>query len=220
MEAAKIENESISIHLKDVGKRFNYTWIFRNIDLELISGEKIALLGANGSGKSTLMQCIAGYQTISEGKLTIRKNQNVIDPATFYNEISIAAPYQELIDDFTFLEMLDFHFKLKIIRNGYSVSDLINLSELEHVKGKKLLYFSSGMRQRVKLIMAVMSDTHFLFLDEPCANLDTKGVNWYRNLIEQHTPGRAVIVCSNHQSFEYDFCQEVFELNHQTLHKI
>lgn len=200
------------IRLENVAKRFNYTWIFQGINLEIQKNEHVALLGSNGSGKSTLMQCISGYQTISEGKWQFVAEGEDISQKDFYQRIAIAAPYQELIDDFTFAEMLDFHFSIKSKISNISLENIIELSGLKSVLNKKLLYFSSGMRQRVKLILAIFSDVDFLFLDEPCSNFDQVAIIWYNELIKNYAGDRGVIVCSNHQKTEHGFCERVIEL--------
>jgi len=201
------------ISLDGVGKRYNFSWIFSNINLRINKNDKLAILGANGSGKSTLMQCIAGFQSISEGQWKFVVNNKDLSNADHYQHIAIAAPYQELIDDFTLNEMLNFHFSIKKILRGFTIKDVIDNSGLEKVLNKKLIYFSSGMRQRVKLILAIFSDAQFLFLDEPCANFDQKAIAWYNDLIEKFALEKSILVCSNHQQFEYSFCNQTFELS-------
>jgi ABC-type multidrug transport system ATPase subunit len=214
-------NDSNSyISLVNVGKRYNYNWIFKNVKLTVHVGEKIALLGANGSGKSTLLQCLASYQTISEGEVNYYINGIKSAPESHYKQISISAPYQELIDDFTFEEMLLFHFSIKSPLKGISLEQALELSGLKKMRSKRLLYFSSGMRQRVKLIMAILSESNFLFLDEPCANLDAQSMNWYRNIVNEFGKNRGIVVCSNHQKIEYDFCEKVYEINENTLKRL
>jgi ABC-type multidrug transport system ATPase subunit len=82
---------------------------------------------------------------------------------------------------------------------------------LEHARKKQLKNFSSGMRQRVKLTLAIASQTPLLFLDEPCANLDAVAKKWYGDLIRQFGNGRIIVVCSNSEKEEYFFCTR--ELN-------
>jgi ABC-type multidrug transport system ATPase subunit len=212
MEMQKTEKQQTFIRLENVAKRFNYTWIFKGINLEIRKNEHLALLGLNGSGKSTLMQCIAGYQTISEGEWQYISDDKDISQKDYYQKIAIAAPYQDLIDDFTFAEMLDFHFSIKKKIAQISMNEIIELSGLKSVLNKKLLYFSSGMRQRVKLILAIFSDVEYLFLDEPCSNFDKAAIDWYNNLINKYAGDRGIIVCSNHQQFEYGFCKKIIEL--------
>ena len=82
---------------------------------------------------------------------------------------------------------------------------------MEKSKNKLIRYFSSGMKQRVKLALAFCADTPLLMLDEPTANLDAQGSNWYLQLIEQFAAGRLTIICSN-QPNEYAFCKNRLNL--------
>lgn len=195
----------MKITLSKIGRRFNREWIFRNIDYSFESGNSYAILGINGSGKSTLLQVISGALAPSEGSLSYQTNHEEIEVEKVFRHLVLAAPYLELIEEFTLSEVLDFHFDFKKRINNLSNSELITLLNMEKSKDKQLKYFSSGMKQRVKLILAFCADTPILLLDEPTSNLDEQGINWYRSLVEKFTLNRLVIVCSN-QSHEYEFC--------------
>jgi ABC-type multidrug transport system ATPase subunit len=195
----------MQIILEQIGRRFNREWIFKKIDYSFKSGQSYAILGINGSGKSTLLQVISGALTPSTGTLAYSLNHKEIAVEQVFQQLSIAAPYLELIEEFTLTEVLDFHFNFKSRLNNLTNKDLIELLNMESSKNKQLKYFSSGMKQRVKLILALCADTPLLLLDEPTSNLDDQGIKWYKDLIAQFTPSRLVIVCSN-QAHEYEFC--------------
>ena len=78
---------------------------------------------------------------------------------------------------------------------------------LEAAAKKQIRYYSSGMKQRIKLAQAVFSDTPVVLLDEPCTNLDLEGIELYHQLILNNCKGRLVIVSSNDIQ-EYSFCEE------------
>lgn len=198
----------MNIHLKDIGKRYNQEWIFRKVNYEFSSNNAYVILGANGSGKSTLLQLISGSMLPSEGTIEYATKTSVIDPTKIFHAVSIATPYLELIEEFTLLEILAFHNKFKSYLNNLSHKDIISLMGLEKSTNKELKYFSSGMKQRVRLALAILSDTSLLLLDEPTSNLDKTGINWYADLINTYTANRITIVCSNQQLHEYAFCKE------------
>lgn len=202
----------MEITLKNIGRRFNRDWIFRNVNYSFLKGNSYAILGRNGSGKSTLLQLIAGSLTPSEGTVDIFLNGKPCDPDEVYHSLSIAAPYLELIEEFTLSEMIDFHFKFKSNLPGLDKKTILEILELQKAKNKALKYFSSGMKQRTKLALAICSDTPLLLLDEPASNLDAEAISWYLDLIKTYTPGRTVIVCSN-QEFEYSFCQHQIRIS-------
>ena len=196
----------MQIILEQIGRRFNREWIFKNINYSFNSGESYAILGINGSGKSTLLQVISSSLTPSTGTLKYIVEEKEIEVENVYQHLSIAAPYLELIEEFTLLEVLDFHFSFKERLNNLNNQALIDLLNMDSSKNKQLKYFSSGMKQRVKLILAFCSDTSILLLDEPTSNLDEQGIAWYLDLVNQFSKDRLIIVCSN-QAHEYAFCK-------------
>lgn len=199
----------MQIILENLGRRFNREWIFRDINHVFSKGQKYAILGPNGSGKSTLLSVLLGNLTPSEGKL-IYKDQKEVLPENIFSSISLAAPYLDLIEEFTLQETIDFHFKFKNYQKGFDAAAVLDLLALSKAEDKPLKYFSSGMKQRTKLALAFCTDTPILVLDEPTSNLDTQGTNWYLNLVEKFTKDRLVLVGSN-QNYEYEFCEH--ELN-------
>lgn len=201
----------ISIVLKDIGRRFNREWIFRGVDYTFTSGSSYAILGPNGSGKSTLLQVLNASLTPSQGNISYTMGGSILEPEQVFKHLSLAAPYLELIEEFTLVEMIDFHFKFKTYLPGFDNNRVIALMDMAAAKNKLIKYFSSGMKQRLKLALAFCADTNLLMLDEPTSNLDTQGMDWYLNLIQQFTPGRLVIICSN-QEHEYSFCEHQLKI--------
>ena len=201
----------MNIQLSNTGKRFNREWIFRGLDYHFIQGKTYAITGANGSGKSTLLQVIAGALMHSEGNINFSENQNnPLEPTLAYTNMAIAAPYLELIEEMTALEFLAFHASFKKLIKP--VDEILQEVNLQTAANKQIRYYSSGMKQRLKLAQAFFSDTTTLLLDEPTTNLDEAGIHLYKSLISKYTTNRLVIVCSNDRN-EYDFCEEVIKID-------
>ena len=200
----------MKITLIDAGKRFNRDWIFRHFHYEFIAGRTYAITGVNGSGKSTLLQAVAGAIGISEGRIEY-VNGEAIAPEQVFRHLSIAAPYLEGIEEMTVTEFLRFHASFKPLLAGWTVKDILNKVGLASAADKQIRYYSSGMRQRVRLAQAIFSDTPLVLLDEPCTNLDKDGIGLYGQLITDHCKGRLVIVSSNDVQ-EYAFCEEVISI--------
>lgn len=194
------------VSLSDIGKRFNRDWIFRHVNYTFSSGNSYAITGPNGSGKSTLLQAIAGSLHLSEGKLAYSNEESKpVDPEKLYQYISIAAPYLELIEEMTGKEFLHFHQQFKSLLSSVTVEEILTEIGLEKAMDKQIRYFSSGMKQRLKLAQAVFSDTPVLLLDEPCTNLDKPGYELYHSLINKYCLNKLIIVSSN-DAMEMDFC--------------
>jgi len=209
-------NDSMTISLNNTGKRFNREWIFRKCSYTFNSGKSYAITGPNGSGKSTLLQVIAGATLHNEGTVEYQpatdNGLRTTDEMHHYKSISIAAPYLELIEEMTAKEMLEFHSGFKPLISSLSIEEILKTVGLENAVHKQIRYFSSGMKQRLKLAQAFFSDTPVLLLDEPTTNLDADGIALYQNLISNYTKHRLVIVSSNVKQ-EYDFCEEVIEIS-------
>lgn len=198
----------MKISLQNAGKRFNRDWIFRSCSLELLPNHSYAITGPNGSGKSTLLQVIAGATLQSEGNITYTEGDTIITDSYLY--MAIAAPYMELVEEMTATEMLQFHSAFKPLT--YSISSILSAVQLDKAANKQVRYFSSGMKQRLKLAQAFFSDVPVLLLDEPTTNLDADGIALYRSLIQQELGKKLIIVSSNVEA-EYDFCEELLRVN-------
>jgi len=201
----------MNIVLEDIGRRFNRDWVFRHLNYQFESNQSYAVLGPNGSGKSTFLQVIAARLTPSAGQIRYSVNHRNIEPDTLYRYVSIAAPYMELIEEFTLREQLQFHFKLKSYLPGYDKEATLDLLGLRYASERQIRYFSSGMKQRVKLALACCVDVPLVLLDEPTTNLDRQGVDWYLNLMTSTMTSRTLVVCSN-QEKEYSFCKQAINI--------
>jgi ABC-type multidrug transport system ATPase subunit len=195
----------MDINLQNIGRRFNQDWIFRGIDYSFENNGSYAVLGSNGSGKSTLLQVLNGSLVPSSGIIKFFDGKQEIEAENIFNYLSLAAPYLEVIEEFSLNEMIDFHFKFKKYKVGIDKTALTDILNLAGSRNKLIKYFSSGMKQRLKLALAFCADTPMLMLDEPTSNLDTQGIDWYLSLIEKFSRDRLTIVCSN-QEHEYSFC--------------
>ena len=199
------------ISVTDAGKRFNREWIFRNLSLELHSNQHYAITGHNGSGKSTFLQCIAGSLYTTEGKITFTLNGKLLEPEVVYKQLSICAPYLELIEEMTAIEFLNYHASFKPLIKGWDATGIIEEIGLSKAKQKQIRYFSSGMKQRVKLAQAFFSDSPLLLLDEPCTSLDQQGIDLYKLLISSLCKNRLVLISSN-DAIEYGSCTEFIRM--------
>ena len=195
------------ITLDQTGKRFNYDWIFRRVNTSFEAGQRYAILGPNGSGKSTLLQVISGHLLHNEGTVSYHYSDSSLAPDQFFQYCAIAAPYLELIEEFTLAESIDFHLQFKQFIPGVTPQKAAEAVGLQSSMRKQVKHFSSGMKQRLKLALAIFSDVPVLLLDEPCTNLDAAGVKLYQELITTYAKDRMIIVSSNDEQ-EYFMCEQ------------
>ena len=196
-----------TIQVQNASKRFHHEWIFKNLNLDLSAGDSIAITGGNGSGKSTLLKCLSGAIPLTSGAIQYQSGKTQIIEEQWFRSLALATPYLELPEEFTLSEVLSFHFQFKNPLQQRSNAEILEILGLEKHKSKAISQFSSGMKQRVKLALAIFSEVPFLLLDEPTTNLDKQGVTWYLDLIQQFSQDRIVMICSNDPR-EYDFCEK------------
>lgn len=186
----------ISLSGSNVGKRFHRNWIFRGLAFAMASGSHSVLLGGNGSGKSTLLKILSGFSTPSEGKITFELDGSEMDQLPT-NTVSMAAPYTSLYLQLTLEESIAYHLKFQSMLNNLSMEEIMEIAYLKEHRNKVIKNFSSGMLQRLKLSLAILSDTPLLLLDEPCSNLDEKAISWYKEMMHKYTDGRTVVIATN-----------------------
>lgn len=201
----------MKISLTNTGKRFNRDWIFRHFNFQFVSGTHYAITGSNGSGKSTLLQVISGAIASSEGSISYQLKDGREIKEDVYQYISITAPYLELIEEMTLKEFLSFHSRFKPLLSSLTIDAIIQILTLQAATNKQIRYFSSGMKQRVKLAQSFFAETPVVLLDEPCTNLDADGIALYHQLVNDYCRDRLVIVSSNDE-VEYSFCKEIIRI--------
>lgn len=192
----------MNIQIDSLAKRFNKEWIFKSISLNVSSGQKLGIIGSNGSGKSTFIKLISGAELPSKGEVTYSVGVAEIEISEVYSKINFAAPYIDLIEEFTCKELVDFHLTFKQFQKGLTADEFIQLVYLKNAKHKFVKNFSSGMKQRLKLGLAICSQSELLLLDEPCSNLDSKGIQLYHQLMDSYNTNRTTFIGSNEQTEE------------------
>ncbi|MBO0356505.1 ABC transporter ATP-binding protein [Hymenobacter sp. BT186] len=197
----------MQIEATGLGKRYAREWIFRGLTHTFQSGSATAILGPNGAGKSTLLNTLSGQQLPTTGTLRYQHQGHGVLVEDVPKQLAYAAPYLELIEELTLTELLHFHTRFKPLRPGLTPPRLIELMYLSTSRHKLVRDFSSGMKQRLKLALALYADTPLLLLDEPTTNLDRAGVAWYQEHVQATLAGRTVLVSSNVPE-EYAFCTD------------
>ena len=202
----------MKIALRQIGKKFGREWIFSKLDWQFETGTPTAITGHNGSGKSTLLHIIAAIHPPTKGEVSYAIDGKDIPADDIFRYMSMAAPYMELIEEFSLEEAIRFHFRFKSMRKPMATRDLAAQIMLDHALHKPVRDFSSGMKQRLRLGLAFHSNTPVLLLDEPTSNLDRAGFEWYMSQIEPLLKNTCIIIGSN-QPEEYSFCNDQLDVN-------
>jgi len=200
------------ITLQNVSKSFGREHVIRDLSHVFEPGSRTALLGPNGSGKSTLLQLIGGISIPTRGTVTHEHDGPTVDPDLVYRHISIAAPYMSLYEELSLRETITSHKRFKPLRGALTAEEVARIALLDKHMGKPVRDLSSGMKQRLKLALAVLSDTSLLLLDEPTSNLDNDGSAWFRDLLTKNLDARTLVVASNRQAEETFACDRSVEV--------
>jgi ABC-type multidrug transport system ATPase subunit len=203
----------LHVELSQISKRYQKQSIFREVSHLFTPGSCTAVIGNNGSGKSTLLQIIAGYASPSQGTVKWEMHNNRINRDNVFRFVSICSPALQLWDELTLSENHALFTQFKQLPECNTSVDFARIIQLEKHINKPLKTFSSGMRQRVKLGFAILSDAPLLLLDEPCSHMDGDAVLWYQEVLQKHAQGKTIIVASNRDHLETFLCNEEIDIN-------
>lgn len=202
----------MQIILNNISKRFASRWIFKNLSFEFNEAGRYALTGRNGAGKSTLINIIVGKSPQTKGEILYFKNNKPLSIDLIFREISIASTAMSVIEEFTLEELVNFHFKFRPLVDKVEKEMVYSLIGLDNERKKTIANFSSGMKQRLKIGLAILSKSSILILDEPGANLDEVSKEWFQSMLSRFLEGRILIIASNDPE-DYRSCNEYLEIS-------
>lgn len=186
----------------NLSKKFRQEFVIRDFSHQFKAGNSYAITGPNGSGKSTLLQLIAQFTLPNSGKIEMTG----IDPELVYTQITYAAPYVELIEEYTLTEHLAILVKNNYLPSSIDIDTLEEFIDLQPGRFKLIKNYSSGMRQKLKLGFALLSERPVLLLDEPTTNFDEQAKQWFFNRLNDQRH-KLIIIASN-ELREIEFCSE------------
>ena len=201
----------MKVTLEKLSKRYLYDWIIRDLSVVFESNSVTGINGINGSGKSTLIKLLSGYLSPSQGVISYELLDKKIERSELFSYVSLAAPYSDLIQEYDAEEMFLFHKKFKKMRKEMDVNSFLEKVNLKGNKGKQIQYYSSGMKQRLQLAMALFTDSKLLLLDEPTSYLDNTNKDWFYSLLSDEMSDRTVIIASNDLD-DFQYCNKTISL--------
>ena len=193
----------LGVSWNGLGKRFGLRWVFRNQIGSISPGEHVLIKGSNGSGKSTFGKLLVAAIDATAGTLVWTKGSEEVDIDSVPQLISWSAPFMEIPDNMTVSEAIEFH---STFRNSWEDSDFEELAKESGLGGHldaQISTLSSGLKQRLRLTLAMGTQSGLVVLDEPCSNLDESGIVWYNNTLQKLVKKTTVVVCSNEREFEF-----------------
>lgn len=181
-------------------RAFGPVTIFEKFNLEVRSGEAIALTGRNGAGKSTLLRCLIGADRPDEGSVEVcgtpmsETNQQIRrDVATVIDDL-------DFFPDLSVVEHLDLLARAHGITDpDESVDEVLEEVQLVPQSGQLPGTLSSGQRRRLALATAFVRPRKLLILDEPEQRLDVEGVNWLAQRLKTERENGLAIVFASHE---------------------
>lgn len=193
----------IGISWNDLGKRFGLKWVFKSLNDSISPGEHVLIKGSNGSGKSTFGKLLVAATDPTSGTITWSNANGEIDVDSVPQQVAWSAPFMEIPDDMTVSEALEFHSTFRSPWDDISFTEMAKSSGLHEHLDAQISALSSGLKQRLRLTLAMGSKSGLVVLDEPCSNLDESGIAWYGETLKSLVKKTTVVVCSNEREFEF-----------------
>ena len=201
----------MELSIQKLSKAFRQRNVFKDLSFIISSGSRFAITGPNGSGKSTLLKILSAGALPTSGKINYKLIDQDVPEDQVYKHLHFIAPYNTVIEELTLPELFHFHQKLGLLKQFRSYKDWTSRLEYEFKDAQQIKSFSSGMKQRIRLGLALLDDRPLVLLDEPGSNLDEKGKSWFYNLLDQLTPYQTLVIASNDQR-EIEYCDQAIQL--------
>jgi ABC-2 type transport system ATP-binding protein len=201
------QSSDCAIETHDLTKKFNSFTAVDKVNLEVHRGEIYGFLGPNGAGKSTTIRMLCtlleptsgsakvdGYDVAKQGN-EVRKKIGLV------SEKMIMYPRLTALENMMFFGKL---YRMEQTALRKKSEELLEMVKLTPFKDKQVGGFSSGMRQRVNVIRAILHDPDILFLDEPTTGLDPQSTRFVRDLVKELKQRGHTIVLTTHIMEEAD----------------
>lgn len=161
------------LEINQVYKSLGGPDILRGMDLTIQKGEWVALIGPNGCGKTTLFRCITGIYALDHGTIKIGKNDIDAEPYAAKSQVGFACEINALPDELTGNQVRALLLKArKLEAPGDNFLALWDILGISHYADKVISQYSSGMKQKLSLTLALINHPTLLLLDETLNYLD------------------------------------------------
>lgn len=207
------------IKIENLCKKYGDLILFENVSLVFKEGKKILIKGINGSGKSVFLKLLVGYASITKGKIFI-DNMELGKDVDYIplSGVSINAP--EFCNNMSGLDNLIYLAK---IRNIATIEDIYSIAkklDFDQYLTKKYKDYSLGMKQKMRIIQALMEKPKYLILDEPFDALDQKSQKQVIELLNQFVNEDNLLIFTSHNLEHENFADSIYEINDFNLLKV
>jgi ABC-type multidrug transport system ATPase subunit len=207
----------ITLTAQHISKSYGQRRVITDRSLVLSGGEQIGLIGPNGSGKSTMLRILAGLQRPDTGTLTLTVGNATYDREAIPQHAGLVAPYLNVWDEFTPTELLGLQARLRASLRDSREREREFEVTLERVglidrRNDAVRTFSSGLRQRCLLALAVHWEPEVLYLDEPTITLDEVGKRIVEAEIASRSARGGIVVIATNDERERQLCTRLIEL--------
>lgn len=187
------------LRTKNLTKKYKHNYALENVNLNIKQGEIYGFIGQNGAGKSTLLRLITGLAFPTEGTIEWFGNDDPKGLTNAQKRMGALIESPALFPNMSAFENLEIQRIQRGIPGRESIDNILQLVGLMDTKNKKVKNFSMGMKQRLGIGIALLSDPEFLLLDEPINGLDPTGIVELRELIKNinHEKGITVLISSH-----------------------
>jgi len=189
------------IEVRELSKQFKEVLAVDNVTFDVKKGEIFGLLGPNGAGKSTTIRMLTTLSRPTSGTAIVADHDILKEPSKVREKIGLVSEKTILYDRLTAFENLMFFAELNGMDKKNAKKRCMELLEMvDMLKWKDTMVgkFSTGMRQRINVIRALLHDPKIIFLDEPTLGLDPQTTRTIRELIKQiNEEGRTVILTTH-----------------------
>ncbi len=197
------------LQVEKIYKKYNRRYILKNISFTAKQGQGIAITGPNGSGKTTLIKILTQIVRPDKGVLKYYRGKEQLAPENINRHIGLIGPYLQLYQELTAYENLRFISELrKVSHADRRIRELAGSVGLEKHMHRPVHTYSSGMKQRLKYLFALMGDPDFLFVDEPTSNLDKEGISWVYQLLDDWKKDKVLVFATNDEQ-DLNYADEV-----------
>ena len=208
-----LKSSPIALELSQLGHEFiEGQEVFKQINTKISAGSHVVINGQNGSGKSTLGKILAGQLTSTQGSIVWKENEQVIPQESVLLASSYSGPSATLHPQMSIEEILHFHGMFRPWREGANPRKCLQDAGLSTHMGVRFAELSSGMKQRVLLTVSLCTKSGLVVLDEPCANLDRSGIDWYQRQLSEFPSSSTLVICTNDRPEDFLKAESTLEL--------